>query len=67
MSLADACMVRLDLFREGSVIEIEYDFDINLLVAQVQGTRSRPYEVEIYFDGLVSPADDGSLYRARWW
>ena len=45
----------LDLFQEGSVIEFEYDSDINLLVAQVQGTRSRPYEVEIYIDDHGDP------------
>lgn len=44
-----------ELFRAGSVIECEFDSDVNLLLAKVQGTRSRPYEVEIYIDDYGRP------------
>jgi len=44
-----------ELFRTGSVIECEFDSDTNLLLAKVKGTRSRPYEVEIYIDDYGRP------------
>ena len=43
------------LYRAGSVIDFEYDSDVNVLFAQVQGTRNYPYEVEVNLDNKGNP------------
>lgn len=53
----DSLQRGLDLFREGSVIELDFESNNNFIEARVQGTRSRPHEVEIYFNEHGKPDD----------
>jgi len=45
------------LFLAGSVIEFEYDSDVDVLFARVQGTQRNHYELEVNFDSKGNPVE----------
>ena len=47
------------LFRTGSVVQLEFDPDVKMVFASVQGTQPYPYEVEVGLDIYGNPEETG--------